>query len=120
MWRLPAFCLAGNSFGGVFAVEFFAVCFGRLGRTPCDASFSVGRVGVLRLALACSLGMTFFFVNFLVTCSRCELQYHFQAAVYVPTPSLYFKCLAINWPWKRPFSMKISLVREPATMTPAT
>jgi hypothetical protein len=23
-------------------------------------------------------------------------------------------------PWKRPFSIKISLVREPATITPAT
>ncbi len=27
---------------------------------------------------------------------------------------------AICLPWKRPFSMKISLVREPATITPAT
>jgi 1,6-anhydro-N-acetylmuramate kinase len=26
---------------------------------------------------------------------------------------------AICWPWKRPFSMKISLVCMPATMTPA-
>ena len=26
---------------------------------------------------------------------------------------------AMAWPWKRPFSMKISLVRIPATMTPA-
>src|ERR1700683_2418593 len=35
-------------------------------------------------------------------------------------PICCFRCLAMSWPWKRPFSVKISLVREPATMTPAT
>src|SRR5512140_1286314 len=34
--------------------------------------------------------------------------------------SLDFRSDAICWPWNRPFSIKISLVLDPATMTPAT
>ena len=39
---------------------------------------------------------------------------------YFFVPNFRLKSLAINFPWKRPFSMKISLVIEPATITPAT
>ena len=35
-------------------------------------------------------------------------------------PQLEHRRLAISWPWKRPFSMKISLVCMPATITPDT
>lgn len=34
--------------------------------------------------------------------------------------SFIFRSAAICLPWKRPFSIKISFVREPATITPAT
>jgi hypothetical protein len=50
--------------------------------------------------------------SFTVRCRFVELQR--PDATSFPARSC-----AICRPWKRPFSMKISLVREPATMTPA-
>ena len=43
-----------------------------------------------------------------------------EAVALTYAANLFFRSAAICTPWKRPFSMKISLVREPATITPAT
>jgi len=50
-------------------------------------------------------------------CSQCTDR---GSLIHDSGRSLRFKSSAICLPWKRPFSMKISLVRDPATITPAT
>ena len=48
-----------------------------------------------------------------------QLVYQGRSTPQTPTVTPDAIDRAINWPWKRPFSMKISLVCMPATITPA-